>query len=118
MPGPGSETPDVLELERASLSLAAARWVLDHPERALEAGDWVHADHARLDRPGIERAAEALAERAAGARQSAEPESNPSLLAIEANLRSARSGFFGTAMGPLADFLRDRGEEFSELLIW
>jgi hypothetical protein len=113
-----SELPEDLELERASLSLAAARWVLDHPDRKAGAGGWVHTDHARLDLPGIERAAEALAEQAEEARRSAEPGSGPSLVAIDANLRSARSGFFGTAVGPLADFLRDQGEEVTELLIW
>lgn len=112
---PSSDAGDVESLERASLSLAAARWVLDHPDRQVDTDLWLLEEHVGLDHDGIQRAAAQLEESAAAARESAREGSGPSLLAVRSNLSSARSGFFTSAVGSLADFLRDQGEEVEEL---
>lgn len=117
MPMPSSDAAETEALQRASLSLAAARWALDHPDRQVDTDLWLLDEHLALDLAGIERAADQLEERAAAAFECAGDGTGPSFLAVRANLRSARSGFFTSAVGSLADFLRDHGEEVEELEI-
>jgi hypothetical protein len=104
-----------------SIALAVARFLVDHPD--AEAGAWEDERVRRWrDRGKDAIAAEAMrrlealeswGERARGTDlwESRRPE----WLATRLTLQGAASGAFGSAAGPLADFLRDVGEPVDEL---
>ena len=101
------------ELLPASLSLAVARYLKDHPDAVEKAGAWLD-DEARewMARPVDAIRAEAT--RGLEALEEGEMD-RVELLQAQLNFQSARSGSFATASGSLVDFLTDMGEEVDVL---
>jgi hypothetical protein len=114
---PSSEIDEQLT---ASLSLAVARYLSDHPEAAPRAGAWLDADVERRRAEPLEELEEEAGERLDALEDWKEQarEDDPeawetgrvAYLQAQLNLQSARSGSFATASGSLADFLRSVGE--------
>jgi hypothetical protein len=116
---------EIQEQLAASLALAVARYLRDHPDAVSDAGVWVDREvEARMAQP-----VEALQEEAAERLEALEDwkeraqDENPAVwetgrvdyLQAQLHLQSARSGSFATASGSLADFLMSVGEEVDVL---
>jgi hypothetical protein len=105
------------DLLSQSLALAIARYLTDHDGAADRAGAWLDDDvRARLD-----STAEQIAQEAATGLDELEEWRDETVgdeweagrvefLQAQLNFQSARTGFFSTAAGSLADFLTDMGE--------
>lgn len=119
---PSSEIQDQLA---ASLRLAVARYLKDHPDAVSDAGVWVDADvEASMAQPlealqqeATERleALEDWKERTQDEDPAEWETGRVSYLQAQLNLQSARSGSFATASGSLVDFLSSMGEEVDVL---
>ncbi|SRR5712691_4727620 len=106
---------------RASLALAIARYLKEHPDAKERAGSWVRPDVEEwLDKPVEEIAAEASRRHEALDRWSERAKADaPDLwetrrvdfLHARKNLDSAESGNFQSGAGSLYDFLSDVGEQ-------
>ena len=88
-------------------SLAVARYLADHPDAADRAGAFLDAE-AEAWRS---RGADAIAAEAAKSLDALEDQSvrGPDYLHAKMALGSAQTGAFGTAAGPLYDFLKLMG---------
>ncbi len=88
-------------------SLAVARYLSDHPDAAGRAGAFLDAEAESWR----QRGAEAIAAEASKALEALEDQSvrGPDYLHAKLALGSARTGAFGTAAGPLHDFLKLMG---------
>jgi hypothetical protein len=105
------------DLLAASLPLAVARYLQDHPDAVPRAGAWLDGDAEAWMAKPVEaiqaeatRGLEALDEWREDAGGDWEA-GRVDFLQAQLNLQSARSGSFATAAGSLADFLTDVGEE-------
>lgn len=107
-------------LSRGALALAVARYVSEHPEARERAHPiwidtgveaWSGRDAEAIAREAARRLEELDAWERDAPRQDPELWEEHRLDALHArlNLQSAGSGAFGTAAGPLADFLRAVG---------
>ena len=101
------------ELLPASLSLAVARYLKDHPDAVAKAGAWLD-DDARV---WMARSVDEIgAEATEGLEALEEGEiDRVDYLQAQLNFQSARSGSFATASGSLTDFLVDMGEDVDVL---
>jgi hypothetical protein len=116
---------EIQEQLAASLGLAVARHLKDHPDAVSDAGVWLDRGvEARMAQPvealgeeATERleALEDWKERAQDEDPAAWETSRVYYLQAQLNLQSARSGSFATASGSLADFLMAVGEEVDVL---
>lgn len=119
---PSSEIQDQLA---ASLRLAVARYLKDHPDAVSDAGVWVDADvEATMAQPleALQQEAterledlEDWRERAQSEDPAAWETGRVDFLHAQLNLQSTRSGSFATASGSLVDFLSSVGEEVDVL---
>lgn len=119
---PSSEIGEQLT---ASLRLAVARYLTDHPDAVSDAGVWVDGDvEAVMAQPlealqheATERleALEDWKERAQDEDPAEWESGRVDYLHAQLNLQSARSGSFATASGSLVDFLSSVGEEVDVL---
>ena len=114
-------------LSTGALSLAVARYVHDHGRGARRkakkgwldaaAEEWSERDPADIGAEATHRLE--VLEQWAETAKADDPELYEAhrLESVHARmaLQSSRSGAFGTAAGPLADFLRDMGEKPDEL---
>jgi hypothetical protein len=116
---------EIAEQLAASLALAVARYLKDHPDAVPNAGVWVDRDvEARMTQP-VETLQEEATERLEALEEWKErvQDEDPSAwetgrvdyLQAQLNLQSARSGSFATASGSLADFLMAVGEQVDVL---
>ena len=113
------------ELLPASVSLAVARYLKDHPDAVQKAGAWLDDEAGEwMARPVDEIGAEAteglkaLEEWAEEVRADAPEqweEGRVDYLQAQLNFQSARSGSFATSAGSLTDFLVDMGEDVEVL---
>jgi len=109
----------------ASLSLAVARYLKDHPAAVPEAGVWLDGDVEGWMAQSVEALAEEATERLDALEAWKERVNDEDTAAWETgrvdylqaqlNLQSTRSGSFATASGSLADFLTSVGEEVAVL---
>lgn len=113
---------EIRVLAGSSLSLAVARFVHDRPEaRDRAAPVWLDTDTEAWSARSTEEIEREAAHRldVLEAWEREVQDDDPELaetrridaLHARLNLQSARSGAFGTAAGPLRDFLRSVGEE-------
>jgi hypothetical protein len=116
---------EIQEQLAASLRLAVARYLKDHPDAVPDAGVWVDNDvEATMAQPlealrqeAADRlgALEDWKERAQDEDPAAWDTGRVEYLQAQLNLQSAQSGSFATASGSLADFLSSVGEEVDVL---
>lgn len=116
---------EIQEQLAASLRLAVARYLKEHPDAVPEAGVWVDNDveatmaqpveALRLKAADRLEALEDWKERAQDEDPAAWDIGRVDYLQAQLNLQSAQSGSFATASGSLADFLRSVGEEVDVL---
>jgi hypothetical protein len=117
---------DIDALAAGSLSLAVARYLHDHSRARWKVNRvWIDDEVKRWRKQGTDEIAHEATARLERLEQweQAAPDEEPELYetrridAVHAklNLQSARSGQFGTAAGPLADFLRNAGASVDTL---
>ena len=117
--GEAADVAEIRLLSSRAQSLAVARYLSDDPNAVPRAGIWLDgdADHWR-QRPVEEIAAEATRlldqleswrERIGEERPQLAETRHMEYMNAKLALQSARSGSFGTAAGPLHDFLSDVG---------
>jgi hypothetical protein len=116
---------EIQEQLAASLALAVARYLKDHPDAVSDAGVWVDDEvEAWMAQPvdalqdeATERleALEDWKERAQDEDAAAWETGRVDYLQTQLNLQSSRSGSFATASGSLADFLMSVREEVDVL---
>jgi hypothetical protein len=116
---------DIRSLAAHAQSLAVARYLAEHPDAAGQAGAFLDADAEQWR----ERGADAIAKEAQSTADALDAwsarveEERPALLQTRGSdvrharmaLGSARTGAFGTAAGPLSDFLAAVGAETDRL---
>jgi hypothetical protein len=112
---------DIRSLAAHAQSLAVARYLSEHPDAAGQAGAFLDGDAETWRSRGVEaiaqeaastrEALEAWAERAKDGRPDLFETRRMDYVHAKMAVGSANTGGFGTAAGPLSDFLASVGEE-------